>query len=369
MRLRNAAVLLQICSCAALVVKDLQTSDPARVYYHRSGTFCPDILEGDGNAPVIANLTLAEPENACTSIKNVVTQSMVLLIRGSCTFEQKVRNVEEAGGKAAIIGNNEQDGGLVIMSADGYESSIPCVMIRYNSYQNIKSAIQDNARYFQVDPGSEGLMKAQLDGRGELPRSGPLPYSLPVKVATLLLIVLPTVWAAFAVFVLLRRCVGYYRARRARLARMVNIPMVTFMNRVAHNEENGLPMSPSESASADLEQGSDQTSLIHATSDGSVIHNNTCAVCLEDFQPRERVKRLPCGHAFHAGCIDPWLVESDKCPICKRSIFEQDQQRSPRGCWARARRWTRSMGGTAPWRRLQDEGYPGNYAPPPRAAS
>lgn len=45
-----------------------------------------------------------------------------------------------------------------------------------------------------------------------------------------------------------------------------------------------------------------------------------CAICLEKYQRRERVRRLPCGHEFHVGCIDPWLVLRAVCPICKHPI-------------------------------------------------
>jgi hypothetical protein len=44
----------------------------------------------------------------------------------------------------------------------------------------------------------------------------------------------------------------------------------------------------------------------------------TCAVCLEDFEPGDLLRALPCGHRFHTDCIDPWLTErSSACPMCK----------------------------------------------------
>lgn len=47
----------------------------------------------------------------------------------------------------------------------------------------------------------------------------------------------------------------------------------------------------------------------------------SCAICLEDFQQGQRIRILPCWHRFMASCIDPWLLEQAKCPICKASIF------------------------------------------------
>lgn len=50
----------------------------------------------------------------------------------------------------------------------------------------------------------------------------------------------------------------------------------------------------------------------------------TCAICLQIFQPLEKVRRLPCKpagiatHCFHAKCIDRWFQNSQNCPMCKQ---------------------------------------------------
>jgi hypothetical protein len=33
-----------------------------------------------------------------------------------------------------------------------------------------------------------------------------------------------------------------------------------------------------------------------------------CAICFDEFAPDDDVKQLPCGHFFHPGCIDEWLL-------------------------------------------------------------
>lgn len=62
-----------------------------------------------------------------------------------------------------------------------------------------------------------------------------------------------------------------------------------------------------------------------------------CAICLDAVQqraPRVRERRtggypdgdstspqaLPCGHCFHAGCIQTWLAQSPTCPLCKSVV-------------------------------------------------
>ncbi|CAE7510534.1 TIL [Symbiodinium natans] len=46
----------------------------------------------------------------------------------------------------------------------------------------------------------------------------------------------------------------------------------------------------------------------------------TCMVCLEDFQLATPCRRLPCGHVFHQSCIDEWLRRCTDCPICKANV-------------------------------------------------
>ena len=35
--------------------------------------------------------------------------------------------------------------------------------------------------------------------------------------------------------------------------------------------------------------------------------NGNCVVCMSDYVNREKLRRLPCNHDFHAKCIDRWL--------------------------------------------------------------
>jgi len=52
-----------------------------------------------------------------------------------------------------------------------------------------------------------------------------------------------------------------------------------------------------------------------------------CPVCIMDIEPGEDIRVLPsCGHSFHAGCIDLWLLRRAECPLCKRDV------RAPAAC-------------------------------------
>ncbi|KAF3551306.1 hypothetical protein DY000_02002938 [Brassica cretica] len=66
-------------------------------------------------------LYIAEPLDACSSLVNTVTveegsitsPSYVLIIRGGCSFEEKIRHAQKAGYKAAIVYDNEDYGFLI----------------------------------------------------------------------------------------------------------------------------------------------------------------------------------------------------------------------------------------------------------------
>ncbi|CAF0723296.1 unnamed protein product [Rotaria sordida] len=63
-----------------------------------------------------------------------------------------------------------------------------------------------------------------------------------------------------------------------------------------------------------------------------------CAICLDDFEEGAKIRILPCDHAYHMKCIDPWLLNNRRqCPICKRYVFpnhdnsdeEENNDRTP----------------------------------------
>ena len=47
-----------------------------------------------------------------------------------------------------------------------------------------------------------------------------------------------------------------------------------------------------------------------------------CAICLNDFEIEDRLRKLPCAHRFHVECVDPWFARHTSCPTCKADIRE-----------------------------------------------
>ncbi|MCD7452747.1 hypothetical protein HAX54_018049 [Datura stramonium] len=48
-----------------------------------------------------------------------------------------------------------------------------------------------------------------------------------------------------------------------------------------------------------------------------VEEQEACAICLFDYQDKDTIGTLQCGHEFHAECINKWLQRNTSCPFCR----------------------------------------------------
>ena len=55
--------------------------------------------------------------------------------------------------------------------------------------------------------------------------------------------------------------------------------------------------------------------------EGDEVHWETCCICLDDYVVGDKLRILPCGHAYHMKCIDPWLLKNKRvCPQCRKKV-------------------------------------------------
>jgi E3 ubiquitin-protein ligase RNF13 len=245
---------------------------------HLTGTFGPVA----GTYDVTGEIVLADPRDLCQS-KLDLSGKIVVVLRGTCSFVDKALIAQTSNATGIVIGNNvDGDPGFVKMGAKSGSAArsivIPAVFITRPSYYEITEIITRATKTMTV---------AELNQIGEVTWEDDWQPAENFRWAGLLLL-LPAIWCLGAGLFIVRKCWQDGRARRDRAAMQARLPVVAY-RRLSVSSEEG-------------------------------VHNSSCVICLDDFEPSERIKALPCRHGFHIICIDPWLERSELCPVCKTSI-------------------------------------------------
>lgn len=48
----------------------------------------------------------------------------------------------------------------------------------------------------------------------------------------------------------------------------------------------------------------------------------TCSICFDVFEKFQKYKKLQkCGHEYHSKCINTWLQEQKRCPMCNEEVL------------------------------------------------
>ncbi|CAD5313479.1 unnamed protein product [Arabidopsis thaliana] len=219
---------------------------------------------------------VAEPLNACRNLRNKPEQSpngaspLVLIIRGGCSFEYKVRNAQRSGFKAAIVYDNVDRNFLSAMGGDSDGIKIQAVFVMKRAGEMLKKyAGSEEMEVMLVPPNSEDSV-----------------WSLYASIALIL---------SLAIFCVMVSCVFIYRY------------CTTLRN--STSQFNGMCRRTVKA-------------MPSVTFTCAKIDNTTgfsCAICLEDYIVGDKLRILPCSHKFHVACVDSWLISwRTFCPVCKR---------------------------------------------------
>lgn len=52
----------------------------------------------------------------------------------------------------------------------------------------------------------------------------------------------------------------------------------------------------------------------------NINKQESCIICLGDFNSEDKIKKFFCGHIFHETCLNAWIMKSVICPVCKYNI-------------------------------------------------
>ncbi|EOA33410.1 hypothetical protein CARUB_v10020494mg [Capsella rubella] len=51
------------------------------------------------------------------------------------------------------------------------------------------------------------------------------------------------------------------------------------------------------------------------------FEDRKCIICQEEYEAKDEVGKLGCGHRFHIQCVKQWLARKNSCPICKTTPY------------------------------------------------
>jgi len=261
-----------------VIVETVKDFKPQRIYEDAPARF-GDALPDNG---LVGYLVKSNPELACDPIKPPPSVHhmphgvhWIAMIRRSesgsdkqCTFEEKVKAAMKSNYSAAIVYNYRSD--ELIPMGGNTDDVIPSVFIGYSDAVRL-------LEYYTYDNGSGEYVIRLTDNSPFDINAYLLPFAIVVGICFLIML-------AIMIF----KCIqDRRRERRHRLPKssLKKIPTKKF---VAGDEER----------------------------------YETCCICLDDYVLGDKLRILPCGHAYHMKCIDPWLLKNKRvCPQCRKKVF------------------------------------------------
>ncbi|XP_078484016.1 E3 ubiquitin-protein ligase RNF13 [Ciona intestinalis] len=231
-------------------------------------------------------LMAAEPLDACKPVKerpypastfmpNITFNAFALVIRGGCDFALKVLNAQKAHYNSVIV-YNDISNDIVRMNTNEPEIAneivIPSVFVGNDAGIILSQNYLYNNKNIPIIKISDGEA----------------PFSLEYYIIPFV-----TVLATCILVLLLFMFVRYLRDRRRQRR-----------NRLSRRRLKQIP-------TKQFKKGDEY---------------DVCAICLDDYEEGDTLRILPCQHAYHCKCVDPWLTSSKRvCPLCKRRVLSDDE--------------------------------------------
>uniref|UniRef100_A0A4W5NC86 RING-type E3 ubiquitin transferase n=1 Tax=Hucho hucho TaxID=62062 RepID=A0A4W5NC86_9TELE len=243
----------------------------------------PEVAERSARGVLVES----RPLNGCTPIEpppplptssdpNATTTKYIVLIRRyDCNFDIKVLHAQQAGFSAAIVHNMYSETLLNMNYSNetiAEEIEIPSVFTSYYASQILRT-------FIIPEQGAYVILKPEF--------AFPLSYYLIPFTGIVGMIIL------VMVVILIVRCVQYRKRMRK--------------YRLTKEQLKRIP--------------------IHKFTKGDEY--DVCAICLDEYEEGDKLRVLPCSHAYHSKCVDPWLTGTKKtCPVCKQRVTRPNPEYS-----------------------------------------
>ncbi|MQM16544.1 hypothetical protein Taro_049506 [Colocasia esculenta] len=197
---------------------------------------------------------------------------VLLIARGACSFEKKVRNAQDAGYRASIVYDDRDKTSLISMIGNPEGISTQAVFVSKMAGETLKKLAEDQG-------GECCISYRKEETAGTV---------LVISFVSLVVIVSVLATSFFA-----RNCRPLRHAAHNRHPQNIN-----------RQEVEVLPSFKFKAAYPNNKHMSE-----------------TCAICLEDYKDGETLRVLPCLHEFHSVCVDSWLTKwGTFCPVCKHDM-------------------------------------------------
>lgn len=331
---------------------------------------------GDSFPHLVQGVLFTYQGNGCGSLSNEERRPsagqawIAVVARGDCTFVEKAMLAQANNASAIVIYDYNRVPSLPApvmcgSPADGMglNVSIPVVAITYDQYTELQSALAVESQIW----GSLSMFTRESSSRC-LPDDDfgddddPFHWHhgfdnsmLPVLlVGGMLVLTLGGALAALHYYV-------YVRRRRALLAAQGHLDAgLAWQHNVSLDAVNELPSKvyvPLEEVAGSAGAGASPTNsdvdanggectekleitVVEDTdssnqSSAGTHEEATCSICLDDFQAGQKQRLLPCGHVFHATCVDEWLMaglrrkNKSECPLCKQDPLPERTTNPP----------------------------------------
>lgn len=290
------------------------------------------------NDELIGNYVIF-PNNACEAINasdySLFENKILVVLRGGCTFVQKVSNIinSELNPTSIIIGNDEPYRSLITMYSNTFNEDgslrIPIMFITNEDYKLLRDFESDN--YLLL------ISTASLDNWINLLIS--MALSPPILIVMF--------------YLGIKFLQSFRRKRINRLNEKIvkKLPVYIFNDNhlipsnnfyeylTLTNQANSLPDITDSSSSNNLVNSktssvissldnfwingfdlkSPQAKSLHIlTAPDDYYATFKCSICLDKFKPlQSRVIVLECKHIYHEKCLSNWLVNFKRsCPLC-----------------------------------------------------